>query len=45
MRVIKRDGREVPFDWHKIIDAVEKANREMDPDEQISGRTISIMAA
>ena len=24
MRVIKRDGREVPFDWHKIIDAVEK---------------------
>ena len=45
MRVIKRDGREVPFDWHKIIDAVEKANREMDPDDRISGRTISIMAA
>ena len=30
-RVIKRNGEEVSFDLSKIISAISKANREVDP--------------
>lgn len=32
MRVIKRDGREVQFDWWKVYDAVLKAMMSVDPE-------------
>ena len=33
MKVIKRDGRKVEFDENKIKDAIEKAYKEVYPDE------------
>ena len=36
MRVIKRDGREVPYNFSKIINAVEAANGEVAPADQLS---------
>ena len=31
MNIIKRDGKEVVFDVMKIIEAISKANEEVDP--------------
>ena len=36
MKVIKRDGRHVPYDRNKIVIAIQKANDEVEPHEQIS---------
>ena len=43
MRVIKRDGTEVPFDNTKIRAAVESANREVGGTDQLSERGISFL--
>lgn len=45
MKVIKRDGREVAYDRNKIIIAIEKANNEVDPREQISDDKIEAIVA
>ena len=40
MKIIKRSGKEVPFDGQKIIAAIEKANREVTGDKQLSAKQI-----
>ncbi len=40
MQVIKRDGRAVTYDRSKIVTAIQKANAEVAPDEQVSVDTI-----
>ena len=35
MRIIKRDGREVPYNFSKIINAIEAANGEVAPSDQL----------
>ena len=44
MNVIKRDGSVVPFDKQKIVDAIMKANSEVDHDEQIELRMANKIA-
>ncbi len=36
MRVVKRDGRKVDYERNKIIIAIQKANDEVEPEEQIT---------
>ena len=36
MRVVKRDGRRVDYERNKIIIAIQKANDEVEPEEQIT---------
>ena len=36
MKIIKRDGREVPYDFSKIITAIDAANKEVDPKDRLS---------
>ena len=40
MKVIKRNGRHVEYDRNKIIIAIQKANDEVEPHEQISEEKI-----
>ncbi len=40
MKVIKRNGREVPYDKEKIITAIQKANKELPKAEKISDERI-----
>lgn len=40
MNVIKRDGRRVEYDRNKIVIAIQKANDEVEPHEQISEEKI-----
>lgn len=40
MQVIKRDGRAVTYDRSKIVTAIQKANAEVAPSEQVSVDTI-----
>ncbi len=40
MKVIKRDGRRVEYDRNKIVIAIQKANDEVEPHEQISEEKI-----
>ncbi len=40
MKVIKRDGRHVDYDRNKIVIAIQKANDEVEPYEQISEEKI-----
>ena len=40
MKVIKRDGRHVEYDRNKIVVAIQKANDEVEPHEQISEEKI-----
>lgn len=40
MKVIKRNGREVPYDSSKIVIAVQKANKEVPKDEKVSDNRI-----
>ncbi len=40
MKVIKRDGREVDYDRNKIVIAIQKANNEVEPQDQISEEKI-----
>ena len=44
MKVIKRDGREVPFDLDKIIKAMDAANSGADLDDQMSEDDITFTA-
>ena len=36
MRIIKRDGREIPYDYTKIKRAIEAANSEVEPKDRLS---------
>lgn len=45
MKVIKRDGREVAYDRNKIAVAIQKANDEVDPVDQISEEKIESIIA
>ncbi|MCR5675100.1 MAG: anaerobic ribonucleoside-triphosphate reductase [Lachnospiraceae bacterium] len=40
MKIIKRSGKEVPFDGEKIVAAIVKANREVTDDKQLSDAQI-----
>ncbi|MBQ3545421.1 MAG: anaerobic ribonucleoside-triphosphate reductase [Lachnospiraceae bacterium] len=40
MKVVKRDGRHVEYDRNKIVVAIQKANDEVEPHEQISEEKI-----
>ena len=44
MRIIKRDGREVPYNFSKIINAIEAANREVALLDQLSEMEIGYIA-
>ena len=44
MKVIKRDGREIPFDLNKIIAALEAANPEVGLDDQLTEDDITFIA-
>lgn len=44
MKVIKRDGTEVEFDVHKIINAIKGANNEVPTNYQLTDTEISILA-
>ncbi len=45
MKVIKRDGREVAYDRNKIVIAIQKANDEVEPVDQISDEKIESIIA
>ncbi|HAZ90733.1 MAG TPA: anaerobic ribonucleoside-triphosphate reductase, partial [Eubacterium sp.] len=45
MKVIKRDGREVNYDRNKIVIAIQKANNEVPPKEQIADAKIDDIVA
>ena len=45
MKVIKRNGREVPYDREKIIVAIQKANKELPRAEKISDERIEEILA
>lgn len=45
MKVIKRDGRQVNYDRNKILIAIQKANAEVEPKEQISDDQIEKIIA
>ena len=40
MQVIKRDGQGVTYDRSKIVNAIQKANAEVAPEEQVTDETI-----
>ncbi len=40
MKIIKRSGQEVTFDGQKIINAIDKANREVTADKQLSDEEV-----
>ncbi len=44
MNVIKRNGQEVPFDISKIVNAIRKANKEVEPIHQMSPFQIQAVA-
>lgn len=45
MKVIKRNGREVPYDRQKIVVAIQKANKELPREEKISDERIEEILA
>ena len=45
MKVIKRDGRVVDYDRNKIIVAIQKANAEVDKNEQVNEEKIDSIVA
>ena len=45
MKIIKRDGREVPYDCEKIRAAISAANDEMESEAQISDTVIGFVTA
>lgn len=45
MKVLKRNGKEVQFDVQKIINAVNKANKEAPPNEQMIPEQIQVIGA
>ena len=40
MKIIKRNGSEVPFDINKIENAIRKANAEVPEDERLTERQV-----
>lgn len=44
MQVVKRNGRVVDFDRQKIVDAISKANAEVENTDQVSDATINYIA-
>ena len=44
MKVIKRDGSEVPFDYRRIKQAIEAANRDMLEEDRIGEIIIGFIA-
>ena len=44
MKIIKRNGTEVPFDLSKILNAVRKANREVSEANRLSEEQIELIA-
>ncbi|WP_035765660.1 anaerobic ribonucleoside-triphosphate reductase [Butyrivibrio sp. NC2002] len=45
MKIIKRSGKEVTFDGSKILAAIEKANKEVTPDQSLSMEQIKEIEA
>ncbi len=45
MKIIKRSGKEVTFDGSKILAAIEKANKEVTPDQSLSDDQIKNIGA
>ena len=43
MKVIKRDGREVPYDYTKIKDAIEAANAEVAEEDRLSDTEVGFI--
>lgn len=43
MNIIKRNGKELPYDGSKIITAVSKANRDAQPAERLTGLQIQVI--
>ena len=43
MRIIKRDGREVPYDYTKIKCAIEAANSEVEPKDRLSDTEVGFI--
>ena len=44
MKIIKRNGSEVPFDFQKIADAISKANAEVKEEDRLTERQIDYAA-
>ena len=42
MKIIKRDGREVPYDYTKIKKAIEAANGEVAEEDQLTDTEVLI---
>ena len=45
MQVVKRDGKIVDFDETRIINAIEKANKEVDQKERVTDEQIDEIAS
>ena len=43
MKIIKRNGSEVPFDSGKIFSAISRANAQVDVSDQISDAEIQVI--
>ncbi|MBQ3789814.1 MAG: anaerobic ribonucleoside-triphosphate reductase [Lachnospiraceae bacterium] len=45
MKIIKRSGKEVPFNGEKIVNAIEKANHEVTDDKRLSSEQVQDIEA
>ena len=43
MKIIKRDGREVPYDYEKIKSAIEAANAEVAEEDRLSDTMVGFI--
>ena len=43
MKIIKRDGREVPYDYEKIKNAIEAANAEVAEEDRLSDTMVGFI--
>ena len=43
MKIIKRDGREVPYDYTKIQKAIEAANGEVAEEDRLSDTMVDLI--
>ena len=43
MKIIKRDGREVPYDYSKIKSAIEAANAEVAEEDRLSDTMVGLI--
>lgn len=44
MKIIKRNGTEVPYDLSKIVNAIHKANNEVSEDNRLSAKQIKLIS-